>query len=911
MSATRPAFRAGMRRVIPVKVTAVQGLARNNGLLQEVRRGTSSTSSFLPESKSLRPMSSSISSTASSVGEMPGTQASSTSNQAQTHTPTQALRQTFYEVPPAAFQSKYPTPQPKAPKISSFGPKPMRFPRLTSQEAFGYKSILYPICGAMVAGSYLSAPTKPNSANTSSLLSSHQHTSDFASTPQKARDGFRKFRQERPASLKPATSSTTSTSRFHRSSGAPLARGIPGVNPVKSISDTLARTLRSFSTAQTVHAAAAAAGSADASIGGGGAGQGSGASSSPGTELIPHPPSPNANPDKGHFTARSVMIAVAGNVIVCIGKFTAAWFSGSGVMFAEALHSLADVFNQSLLMLGLHQSAKEPSQLHPYGHAPAKFAYALISATGVFFLGCGMSLYHGLGQLAMGAHEIEFSSLTIGVLAGSFVVEMYTLVYASKTIRQLAQREGAGGMSFLQYLRRGTDTTAIAVVVEDLVAVIGIFVAMLALTLTYITGDCIWDTIGTLLVACGMGVVAFFLIKRNMGILVGRSLEQAELSSLHDFLRSRPSVLSVHDIKTVTYGDSDNRFKAELQFHGRQIAKQVLIGPPVLPADIFSRYDRRGRIPPPPSVTHAPMTVPMTDGAVAGRLILHYLTTPGKKLSKPEAEEWVIRYGSEVVHEMGREVDSLESSMKHYFPYLTHVDLESHVPMVEVPYDIFTYEYEGKGAGPGSGPATSTTDVFANENANAIALAHAKAHSPDGDDELDLDLDLHHHLPHEKEIEIDTRNKSVEASDSSHTHVAFTAFTPTSSGDGTSSTLSSGNGASSTPSTASSSPSALAVKVTALPSDQLRPPAVIPTIMTSSTAPQTTGAPTAQATMASISNLGNLRAMKTGPIVSTPPLTSSVGSSSQDGLKNTEDVSDIKNVTNTVDVRDLNSDVKK
>ncbi len=290
------------------------------------------------------------------------------------------------------------------------------------------------------------------------------------------------------------------------------------------------------------------------------------------------------NPE-ARLTAGSVMFAIAGNSIVFLAKLTASWFSGSGVMFAEALHSLADIVNQCLLMVGLQASTRKPSALHPYGHGPARFAYALISATGVFFLGCGASLYHAFGQLFLGSHVVELSALTIAVLAGSFVVEFATLLYAIQVVRTLAKKERNGrGVSFMQYIRKGSDTTAIAVVVEDGIAVMGLVVAATTLWLTHVTGNCIYDTIGTLFVGLGMGAVAYFLIRRNMGILVGKSLEASTLSEIVDVIRSRPSVLSVHDLKSVSYGSSDARFKAEVQFHGRQIAKQVLHGAPPLPS---------------------------------------------------------------------------------------------------------------------------------------------------------------------------------------------------------------------------------------------------------------------------------------------------------------------------------------
>jgi zinc transporter 9 len=322
-------------------------------------------------------------------------------------------------------------------------------------------------------------------------------------------------------------------------------------------------------------------------------------------------------------------------------------------------------------MVGIQQSSRAPSTLHPYGYGPARFAYALISATGVFFLGCGVSLYHAVGNLLdPSSHLVEFSPLILNVMLFSLIVESITCVYAVMVVRRLC---AASGMRFWQYLREGTDTTAIAVVVEDLVAVAGILTASAALYATYTTGNAIWDTVGTLAVGLGMGAVAVFLISRNLNVIMGKSFSVSQQRAIMNVLRSRPSVLSIHDMKTVTYGENDHRFKAEVQFHGRQLAKQVLYGPAPEVGEFWrSQTDslKRGHM------------LPHTDGALAGRALLHMLQNPSAEgMTKHSAEDLLLRYGDEIVSEVGREVDSVERLMKINFPFITHVDLESHVPV--------------------------------------------------------------------------------------------------------------------------------------------------------------------------------------------------------------------------------------
>jgi len=167
--------------------------------------------------------------------------------------------------------------------------------------------------------------------------------------------------------------------------------------------------------------------------------------------------------------------------------------------------------------------------------------------------------------------------------------------------------------------------------------------------------------------------------------LMGKSFSVAKQREIMDVLRSRPSVLSIHDMKTVTYGENDSRFKAEIQFHGRQLAKQVLYGPPPEIGEFWRRSDLVSDQSDPKSDSlpfpRRRAVLPNTDGALAGRLLLQLLQKSDRPaLTKRDAEDLLLRFGDEIVQEVGREVDSVERMMKMNFPFITHVDLESHVP---------------------------------------------------------------------------------------------------------------------------------------------------------------------------------------------------------------------------------------
>ena len=102
-----------------------------------------------------------------------------------------------------------------------------------------------------------------------------------------------------------------------------------------------------------------------------------------------------------------VASAIAGNALVCSFKMTAAIVTGSAAMFAEAIHSLADTLNQTCLAVGMMESLKKPDASHPYGYGNEKYVWALISGVGIFFLGCGVSVYHGILSAFSGGHDLQ------------------------------------------------------------------------------------------------------------------------------------------------------------------------------------------------------------------------------------------------------------------------------------------------------------------------------------------------------------------------------------------------------------------------------------------------------------------------------------------------------------------------
>lgn len=155
-------------------------------------------------------------------------------------------------------------------------------------------------------------------------------------------------------------------------------------------------------------------------------------------------------------------------------------------MFSEAVHSAADTCNQLILAYGLHQSSKKADRSHPYGYSNMQYVSSLISGVGIFCIGSGLSVYHGVTGIMAPSYEMQPMTAGFMVLAASFVSEAVTLGMALKSIRSNAE---AQGMSGLDFVLGGYDPCVNVVLLEDAAAVMGVMIAAGAMCMSVHTGS--------------------------------------------------------------------------------------------------------------------------------------------------------------------------------------------------------------------------------------------------------------------------------------------------------------------------------------------------------------------------------------------------------------------------------------
>ena len=209
----------------------------------------------------------------------------------------------------------------------------------------------------------------------------------------------------------------------------------------------------------------------------------------------------------------SVSISIATNTAIAASKAFGWLVTGSPTLFAETIHSVADVANQVLLRVGEVRSRGGPDALHPFGRGQEKYFWALVSAVSVFFIGCGINVYHGVHALWQQGPVARFTPLVVGLLLFALALESFTFAIAFREI---------GGWRGIASNRH--DTTVLAVLLEDAVALLGILLTLVVAGVSLVWGPRPeFDASVAIAVGALLGTMALFLAAINRKLLIDTS----------------------------------------------------------------------------------------------------------------------------------------------------------------------------------------------------------------------------------------------------------------------------------------------------------------------------------------------------------------------------------------------------
>ncbi len=250
----------------------------------------------------------------------------------------------------------------------------------------------------------------------------------------------------------------------------------------------------------------------------------------------------HANPIK------AILLALGANFAIFVTKLFAAIITGSGAMMAEAVHSLADCGNQGLLLLGMRQAKRPPSEEFPLGWGRALYFWSFLVAILLFSVGGMFSIYEGVHKLTH-PEPLKWPWLALGVLVFGIVVEGISMRGCMQEVNK-----ARGDQNLWTWFRETRSSELLVIFGEDLAALIGLCLATLAVGMTMLTDNLMFDAAGTIAIGVLLIVVAVLVAIEVKALLIGQGMEPRRRDQLMAFLKSRPEVAEVLNLITLQMG---------------------------------------------------------------------------------------------------------------------------------------------------------------------------------------------------------------------------------------------------------------------------------------------------------------------------------------------------------------------
>ena len=247
---------------------------------------------------------------------------------------------------------------------------------------------------------------------------------------------------------------------------------------------------------------------------------------------------------------KAVIAALLANLAIAVMKFIAYAITRSSSMLAEGVHSLADSGNQVLLLIGGKRATRAATADHPFGYGRDRYFYSFLVALVLFTVGGMFAIYEGIEKVRH-PHELDKAWVAIAVLLGAIVAESFSLRTAVREANHVRRRE-----SWYEFIRRAKSPELPVVLLEDIAALTGLALALLGVSLSIVTGEPVWDGIGTLAIGGLLLVVAVILIVETKSLLLGEGASAAVLDAVTGAIVG-PGVERIIHLRTLHLGPDE------------------------------------------------------------------------------------------------------------------------------------------------------------------------------------------------------------------------------------------------------------------------------------------------------------------------------------------------------------------
>lgn len=245
---------------------------------------------------------------------------------------------------------------------------------------------------------------------------------------------------------------------------------------------------------------------------------------------------------------QAVIIAFIANLTLAVFKLVAAIFSKSSSMLAEAYHSFSDTFNQVFLFIGIKQSKKKPDETHPFGYGKEQYFWSLLVAILLFGVAGGLAVKNGCEKL-FHSHALEHIPLTYAALALGLLLDGYAMTVAYKQIKRFMRKEKINNI--FHAIEHSKNSIILTVFFEDSLAVLGVIIAAIGITLTLLTGKLVFDSIASIIIGVMLMIFALLLAYEIKKLLIGEAVSRRKRNKIREAVMSFKEVNKVIRLHTM------------------------------------------------------------------------------------------------------------------------------------------------------------------------------------------------------------------------------------------------------------------------------------------------------------------------------------------------------------------------
>ena len=287
---------------------------------------------------------------------------------------------------------------------------------------------------------------------------------------------------------------------------------------------------------------------------------------------------------------KTILAALIANLGIAIAKFVGFAITKSSTMLAEGIHSSADSANQLLLLMGTQRAKREPSSKHPFGYGRERYFWSFVVALILFSLGSLFAIYEGIEKIRH-PHALNNASWAIGILIFGIFIESFsfrTAIVEARTIK--------GESTWSKFVVRSKQPEIPVVLLEDAGALFGMVIALTAISLVKITGEPIWDGIGTRSIGVLLGVIAIILAREMHSLIIGEAASEKDLSKIVNIIENNSQVAQLVEMRTQHLGPDEILIGVRVAFRENLQTKEIANLINQLEADIRIELKNAGPI---------------------------------------------------------------------------------------------------------------------------------------------------------------------------------------------------------------------------------------------------------------------------------------------------------------------------